>query len=172
MYEQSERCNFKTIFSISSCIRVFSASLPAIASGEKPSAKRSVFDMVFFQRTSTDSISVRISLKQNQPLLLMISAQSVSNQYEYTGMLLEISIKQNQSFPWMKLLHDLRAINNTTSNLPRICMKCVTRNRDKEPWWAFHTDALQKANHKSGGKSSTIGCHKVTNQGAEQKNKN
>ena len=71
----------------------------------------------------------------------------------------------------MKLLHDLRAINNTTSNLPRICMKCVTRSRDKEPWWAFHTDALQKANHKSGGKSSTIGCHKVTNQGAEQKNK-
>ena len=71
----------------------------------------------------------------------------------------------------MKLLHDLRANNNTTSNLPRICMKCVTRNRNKEPWWAFHTDILQKANHKSGGKSSTIGCHKVTNQGAEQKNK-
>ena len=68
---------------------------------------------------------------------------------EYTGALLEISIKQinrfpawncstisersikqqasikqNQSFPWTKLLHDLRAINKTTSNLHRICMKC------------------------------------------------
>ena len=34
---------------------------------------------------------------------------------EYTGALLEISIKQNQSFPSMKLLHDQRAINKTTS---------------------------------------------------------
>jgi len=92
----------------------------------------------------------------------MISDQSIKQQ---------ASIKQNQSFPWTKLLHDLWAINKTTSNLPRICMKCVTRNRDEEPCREFHTDALRKANHKSGGKSSTIGCHKVTSEGAEQKNK-
>ena len=34
---------------------------------------------------------------------------------EYTGMLLEISIKQNQSFPCTKLLHDQRTIHKTTS---------------------------------------------------------
>ena len=34
---------------------------------------------------------------------------------EYTGTLLEISIKQNQSFPCTKLLHDQRTINKTTS---------------------------------------------------------
>ena len=80
MYEQSERCNFKTISSISSCIRVFSASLPAIASGEKPSAKRCFFDIAFFQRTNTDTITIRISLKQNQLLPLTKSARTECEQ--------------------------------------------------------------------------------------------
>ena len=35
---------------------------------------------------------------------------------EYKGTLLEISIKQNQSFPCTKLLHDQRAINKTSIN--------------------------------------------------------
>ena len=59
----------------------FSASLPAIASGEKSSAKCRFFDMAFFQRTSTDTITVKISFKQNQLLPLTKSAQSASNQY-------------------------------------------------------------------------------------------
>ena len=59
----------------------FLASLPANASGEKPSAKRRFFDMAFFQDTGTDTITVKISFKQNQPLPLTKSAQSASNQY-------------------------------------------------------------------------------------------
>ena len=143
MYEQSEHCNFKTIFSISSCIRVFSASLPAIASGEKPSAKCRFFDMAFFQRTSTDTITVKISFKQNQLLPLTKSIQNTQARYKKyqsnktnrfpardcstiseQSIKQQASIKQNQSFPWMKLLHDLRGINKKTSNLPRICTNC------------------------------------------------
>ena len=78
MYEQSKRCNFKTISSISSSIRVFSASLPAIASGEKPSAKRRFFDMAFFQRNSTGVLSEYHSNKTNG---YRKSAQSAINRY-------------------------------------------------------------------------------------------
>ena len=93
----------------------------------------------------------------------------------------------------MKLLHDQRAINKTTSinqtkpiifpgrNCSMICNQSIKQPatcpeyawsaeyevHDKELWRAFHTDALRKANHKSEGKSSTIGYQKVTNQGAE-----
>ena len=121
----------------------FSASLPAIASGEKPSAKCRFFDMAFFQRTSTDTITVKISFKQNQLLPLTKSIQNTQARYKKyqsnktnrfpardcstiseQSIKQQASIKQNQSFPWMKLLHDLRGINKKTSNLPRICTKC------------------------------------------------
>ena len=199
MYEQSERCNFKTIYSISSWIRVFSASLPAIASGKKTSAKRHFSDMAFSNvqaqtLVQTVLLSEYHSNKtncyhwQNQHRVRTINT-------EYTGALIEISIKQNQSFPRTKLLHDQRAINKTTSinqtkpiifpgrNCSMICNQSIKQPatcpeyawsaeyevHDKELWRAFHTDTLRKANHKSEGKSSTIGCQKVTNQGAELK---
>ena len=121
MYAQSECCNFKTMSSISSWIRVFSASLPAITSGKKPFAKRRFFDRAF---------SNVLALTLAQTLFLWEYHSNKTNRYhwrnphrvqaintEYTGALspLEISIKQNQSFPCTKLLQDQWAINKTTS---------------------------------------------------------
>ena len=44
-----------------------------------------------------------------------------------------------------------------------------TKLHQTAPGYWHQSDTLRKANHKSEGKSSTIGCQKVTNQGAELK---
>jgi len=99
-YEQSERCNFKTISSISSCIRIFSASLPAIGSGKKPSLKCRFFYMAF---------SNILAQTLAQTLLLSEYHSNKTNRYcwwnkhrvqaintEYTGTLLENYINQTK----------------------------------------------------------------------------